>query len=137
MNTLSPFLRHISRLLVAAMLLMNFNIAVAHAVMLPTESVLSSAAFPNAREKLKTLIGRQEVRERFMALGVAPELVQQRVDALSNEEADRLASRIDALPAAGGDILGVVLIVFLILLITDLLGFTDVYPFTKKGSARR
>jgi hypothetical protein len=36
----------------------------------------------------------------------------------------------DALPA-GGDVLGVVLAVFLILLVTDILGFTKVYPFTR------
>ena len=42
---------------------------------------------------------------------------------------------IDPLPAGGdalGVILGVALIVFLVLLITDIMGYTDIFPFVKK-----
>lgn len=57
-----------------------------------------------------------------------------RVDALTDAEAQQLARQLDTMPA-GGNALGVLLTVFLVLLITDLLGWTDVFPFTKKGSA--
>jgi hypothetical protein len=35
------------------------------------------------------------------------------------------------LPAGGVDLLGAVLIVFLVLLLTDILGYTKVFPFTR------
>ena len=42
-----------------------------------------------------------------------------------------LAARIDQLPAGGDSVLGVLLVVFVILLITDILGFTRIFPFTR------
>jgi hypothetical protein len=52
------------------------------------------------------------------------------VAALTDEEARQLAGQVDSLPA-GGDVLGVLLTVFLVLLITDILGFTKIFPFTR------
>ena len=42
-----------------------------------------------------------------------------------------LAGQIESLPAGGADVLGVLLIVFLVLLLTDILGFTKIFPFTR------
>jgi hypothetical protein len=63
--------------------------------------------------------------------GVSPADVKARVAALTDDEAAELAARIDELPAGGVSILGVALIVFLVLLLTDILGYTKVFPFTK------
>ena len=53
-----------------------------------------------------------------------------RVSALTNEEAHQIAGRLDQLPA-GGEVLGVLLTIFIVLLVTDILGFTKVFPFTR------
>jgi hypothetical protein len=53
---------------------------------------------------------------------------------MTDEEAARLAARVDSLPAGGdgiGALVGAALLVFLVLLLTDILGFTHVFPFTK------
>ena len=54
---------------------------------------------------------------------------------LSDEEAAQLARQIDNLPAGAdagiGPIVGAIVLVFLVLLITDLLGLTKVFPFTR------
>jgi hypothetical protein len=63
-------------------------------------------------------------------MGVDPRQVRERVAALSDAEAAQLAARLNELPA-GGDILGVVVIVFLVLLLTDILGYTKIFPFTR------
>ena len=52
------------------------------------------------------------------------------MDALTDQEAQLLAGRIDKLPAAG-DVIGALLLVFILLLITDILGYTKVFPFTR------
>ena len=84
------------------------------------------------RDRIKSFLERSDVRARLQALGVSPDEARARVDALSDSEARELAAKIDSLPA-GGDagILEVLLIVFLVLLITDILGLTKVFPFTK------
>jgi hypothetical protein len=74
----------------------------------------------------------QEVMTRW---GVSPEEASARVAALTDAEAADLAARIDAMPAGGqvvGIVVGAILFVFLVLLLTDLLGLTDVFPFIKK-----
>ena len=63
-----------------------------------------------------------------------PADVSARIATLSDDEAAQLADRIDTLPAGGdgvGAVIGALVLVFIILLITDILGFTHVFPFTK------
>jgi hypothetical protein len=43
-----------------------------------------------------------------------------------------MANQIDSMPA-GGDVLGVLLFVFVLLLVTDILGLTKVFPFTRSA----
>lgn len=93
-----------------------------------TETVVAGAD----RERLAGLIDRSEVRERLQALGVDPASAKARVAALSDDEAAQLAAQMDAMPA-GGDVLGVALIVFLVLLFTDVMGYTKIFPFTRSA----
>jgi hypothetical protein len=70
-------------------------------------------------------------------LGIAPQEAEARVAALSDEEVDKIAGRIDELPSGEGGlgvIVGAAVLIFIILLITDLIGLTSVFGFTKKGS---
>lgn len=92
-----------------------------------TDQVVAGAK----RERVENFLDRAEVRERMQALGVSPQAARERVDALSDEEVAILENRLDQLPAGGTDVLGAVLLVFIILLITDILGFTKIFPFTR------
>lgn len=100
--------------------------------MLSTQSALAGSSA--AHERLANLLERRDVRAQLEAYGVNPADVSARAAALSDDEAAELAGRIGALPA-GGDgveaIVGALLLVFIILLITDILGYTKVFPFTK------
>ena len=68
---------------------------------------------------------------RLEALGARRADVQARVDALSDEEVLQLAARLDSLPAGGDGFIGALVFVFLVLLITDIIGLTKVFPFTR------
>ncbi|RPI70810.1 MAG: hypothetical protein EHM47_11465 [Ignavibacteriales bacterium] len=74
----------------------------------------------------------KEVKDTLIAQGINPLEATARVDSLSDAEVIRLSEKIDQLPA-GGDalvvLIGASLIVFIVLLITDILGFTNVFPF--------
>lgn len=98
----------------------------AHAGIVSSEALVAGTQ----QERLASLLQRSDVRARLQAYGVDPVQAQERVAALSDEEAARLAAQIDELPA-GGDALGVALIVFLVLLFTDIMGYTKIFPFTR------
>ncbi len=100
----------------------------AHAVLIGTGQVLHADA--GAHAQLQAWLARQDVRKTLIDNGVDPGQVQARVDALSDAEAADFAARIDTMPA-GGDVLGILFAVFVILLITDILGLTKVFPFTR------
>jgi hypothetical protein len=85
------------------------------------------------RERLAELIDRSDVRERLQALGVDPASAKARVAALSDDEAAQLAAQMDTMPAGGADVLVVALIVFLVLLFTDVMGYTKIFPFTRSA----
>ena len=104
----------------------------AHAALIGTEQLLQGDS--SARAKISAFLARAEVRRELAARGVDPSDVQARVAALSDDQARELAARIDQLPAGGdgvGDVLGAILLIFVILLITDILGLTKVFPFTR------
>jgi hypothetical protein len=83
------------------------------------------------RDQVASFLDRSEVRDRMQALGVDPDAARTRVAALSDDEVASLADQLDQLPAGGSDVLTAVVVVFLILIITDLLGLTNIFPFTK------
>ena len=113
------------RRLIAMLLILSLALPLpAHAGMVATETLLD-------RERIATLLERAEVRAQLQAYGVNPAEVKARVAALTDAEAAELAVKIDQLPAGGASVLGVILIVFLVLLLTDILGYTKVFPFTK------
>ncbi|HEX9396410.1 MAG TPA: PA2779 family protein [Burkholderiales bacterium] len=93
-----------------------------------------SVSAAGSRERVAQFLERADVARQIEALGVSPQDVKSRVDALSDAEVASLAGKIDNLPAGGdgvGAVLGLLLIVFIVLLITDILGLTKVFPFTR------
>jgi hypothetical protein len=98
----------------------------ASAGIVATDQVAAGAG----RDRVTSFLERAEVQAQMQALGVNPQAAAARVNALSDDEIAGLADRVDQLPA-GGDVLTVLVVVFLVLLITDLLGLTHIFPFTK------
>lgn len=110
-------------------------VAPAQAVIVSTETLLQDPHNNLARQKVTAFLKRQDVVHHLQSWGVSPGEAQARVNAMSNEEITVLAAKIDMVPA-GGDALGFVLLIsivaFMTLVITDILGVTDVFTFIKK-----
>ena len=106
------------------------------AALVTTDQVMTDpAAVAGHREKVVHFLQQDAVREHLVAMGVDPSEVEARLAALSPAELAQLSARIDQMPAGGdgiGAVVVAILIVFLVLLITDLAGLTDVFPFVKK-----
>lgn len=90
-----------------------------------------AAALDGARARVQAALDRDDVRRQLGALGVDPALARDRVEALTDAEAAQLAAELHRLPAGGSSFLGAVLFVFVLLLITDILGLTKIFPFTR------
>jgi hypothetical protein len=98
----------------------------AMAAMIETQSIAASAN----RDRLASVLDRADIVAQLELYGVDSADVKARVAALTDDEAAQLAGKMDNLPAGG--LLELVLIVFLVLVLTDLLGYTHIFPFTKK-----
>ncbi len=119
-----------------AMLLLSVPLGVAQAELVTTEQVLGGAM--QDRAQVTAFLARQDVQAQLSALGVDPAEALVRVAGLSDTEVSRLAGQIDSLPAGEGTfsfVIGAAVFIFIVLLVTDLMGFTNVFPFTNKGSA--
>lgn len=102
----------------------------AHAGMVSSADAFASQAQTEARMQVNAVLARADVQAEMAQRGVSAAQAQERVKAMTDDEVASLAGRIDEAPA-GGDILGIVFTVFIVLLITDILGLTKVYPFTR------
>lgn len=112
---------------------MGFSVSRAQAAMVGTEALLNPVPKDQtARTRLQEFLDRQNVQKILQARGISPTEAKARIASLSESEAAHMAAAIDQLPAGGdgvGALIGAALFVFIVLLITDILGFTHVFPF--------
>jgi hypothetical protein len=128
------FLRRCTALLVSCSLAFG---GVAHASpgsgLIGTEqaaTVMKAASLGEAQSRLTAALDRADLAAMLQARGVSVDSLRERVAALTDDEARQLVAQIDAAPA-GADVLGLLFTVFIILLVTDILGLTKVFPFTR------
>lgn len=98
------------------------------AAMIGSEQFLAGAA-SSERTRVVALLERSDVAARLEHYGVSVDAAKARVAAMSDAEVETLAATIDEAPAGG--IIGAIVFVFIVLLVTDILGFTKVFPFTR------
>lgn len=122
-------------LLVVVFGFQSLVIVPAQAAMISTADIVAGdSSLASDRDRLNALIQREDVREEFRRQGVDPDEAAARVAALSDAEVAEITARIDELPAgqsAIAVIVGAVVLVFLVLLLTDLLCLTNVFNFTR------
>ena len=137
------FLRRYSSFIalpMAALMMMaaSMPLTAARAAMVGTDQVVAPSQAEADRARVASFIAREDVRAEMRRMGVDPAETGRRVAVMSDVEIARIAAAIDEAPA-GQDIvstlIGLAVLVFIVLLITDLAGVTDVFPFIK--STRR
>ena len=82
------------------------------------------------RLSLVSALEREDVRRQLEALGVDPDHARQRLANLDDSQIAALQADLDSLPAGGG-VLEVVVAVLVVLLILDLVGVADIFPFVR------
>jgi hypothetical protein len=104
------------------------------AAMISTEDMINSQRTLEVREYINSVLTREEIQNALINQGIDPLEAQTRINSLTDMEAIQLANRIDQVPAGGsafGTIVGAAVIVFIVLVITDILGYTDIFTFIK------
>jgi len=98
----------------------------AQAGVITTQQYLSAVDREAALARIDAVLAREEVRSRLEHYGVDPAAADERIAALTDQELELLATELENLPA-GGDLLGVVGVVFIVLLILELVGVIDIF----------
>lgn len=98
------------------------------AAMLSTQQLVQERSMTSERAQLESLMQREDVKAQFVELGVTPETVQERVAALTESEVVQMNHQMEQMPA-GASVVGVAVFIFVVFIITDALGATDVFSF--------
>jgi hypothetical protein len=95
-----------------------------HAAMVGTAQMQSDSMVFEAGDVANQ---RDWILEQLIVGGVKKSDAQIRVAAMTDAQVQEIHKRIDENPAGGN----VIIIVFLVLVISDLLGYTDIFPFIR------
>lgn len=126
---MSHFKRLTASFLIASTAMLGMPVVAQAGIVSSVESYAAQGQ-TEARTKVNAMLARADVRAEMAERGLSAEQALQRVQAMTDEEVASLAGRMDQAPA-GGDILGIIFTVFIVLLVTDILGLTKVFPFTR------
>ncbi|MGD2185491.1 MAG: PA2779 family protein [Desulfobacterales bacterium] len=121
--------------LITLMILLTVPFQSVLADMIETEATLDiSVKGQQARNTIKTILAREDAQAVLRAQGIDPLEALARVNSLTDAEAVRIADQIEELPAGGGFFTVffiVVGIIVIALIITDVMGYTDVFTFVR------
>jgi uncharacterized protein DUF6627 len=112
------FCRLISQLLVLSMMTLPFS---TQAAMIGTGEVIGGAQAQANRDKVRDFVARGEVQKQMEVLGLGSATAKERVDALTDQEIQQLAGKIDSLPAGAHGDLGIVVVVLVVAIVLLLL----------------
>ena len=120
------FKRFTCQFLVLCMIGLPFT---ARAGMIGTDEVIAQAQVQSDREKVRTFLSRADVQQQLQQQGVDPQLAKDRVSAMTDQEVNLIAGKIDQLPAGADGGTVVALVALLIIIIYIILQY--VYPKAK------
>ncbi len=100
----------------------------AQAAMVGNAELFGSTEISTDRTVLIEALERDSARQQLAALGISQEQAMERINRMTNQEIAQLNQQLADLPA-GGDVLGIIVLIFIVFIITDVIGATDIFPF--------
>jgi len=100
----------------------------AQAAMIGNQQIINQNQSQQTRDSLQQLLDQDTARQQLQAWGVSPEQINSRIDSLTDAELARINQQVNDLNA-GGSVLGILLVIFIVFVITDVIGATDIFPF--------
>jgi predicted PurR-regulated permease PerM len=111
-----------------ALLLALMPLLPAQAAMIGNEQIVEQSLSHQTRDSLQQLLEQEAAQQQLQAWGVNPDQARNRIDSLTDTELARINGQLGDLNA-GGNILGILLVIFIVFIITDVIGATDIFPF--------
>ncbi len=127
---MKQFKKIISIILSVGMISLSL-VQVSHAGMVDTQTVAATQDSATMRDRVRNFLDRADVAAEMQRQGVDASAAKTRIDSLTDSELQTIAGKLDQAPAGGESVLGILFTIFIILLITDILGLTKVFPFTR------
>ncbi|MBI4793519.1 MAG: PA2779 family protein [Deltaproteobacteria bacterium] len=125
-------MKPITFFLIFSFLLLDFSVQKAKADMIDTGTAIAMTRQNDARARIVNFLDRQDVQLAMEQQGIAAEEARMRVASLTDEEVMQVSRVMDQLPAGGdgvGVVIGAAVLIFVILLLTDIAGLTHVFSF--------
>ena len=120
-------------LLACGLVSMGPGVQAAQAALVTTESAIEGASSSHqTRARLQAFLEREAVTAELASLGIDPAQARKSVDGMTDRELAAVEGRLAELPAGAGGaeaFIAAVVVVFLALLVTDILGYTDIFPW--------
>lgn len=113
-----------------ALAFLGLTVMPLQAAMISTDEVISSQQAEMDRESIAALLDRADVQEKLVAMGVSVSDVEQRIALMTDAEVAQLNQQIADLPAGAG-VVSVLVLLFIVFVVTDVLGATDIFPFIR------
>ncbi len=114
--------------LVCALALVAGSFSTAFAGMVGTEQLLVAEQVQMDRVQLLATLSRADVKQQLSDMGVDPLQAVERVARMTDAEIAALSEGLGDLPAGSG-VLGAVVLIFVVFVVTDVIGATDIFPF--------
>ena len=114
--------------LTLSFLLICAPISQAQAAIITNAQLIDQVQQANDKDALLQTINRVDVQEQLLGMGVTTAELESRVNQMTQQEIAQLNQQINELPA-GGDVLGIIVLIFIVFVITDVIGATDIFPF--------
>lgn len=114
--------------LVCALALAAGSFSTAFAGMVGTEQLLVAEQAQMDRVQLLATLSRADVKQQLSDMGVDPLQAVERVARMTDAEIAALSEGLGDLPAGSG-VLGAVVLIFVVFVVTDVIGATDIFPF--------
>ena len=123
-------MKYLQRLLsiLLSLSLIILPIMSAQAAMVGNAELFGSAVTTVDRTLLIEALDRGSARQQLADLGISQEQALERIARMTDQEITQLNQQLADLPA-GGDVLGIVVLIFIVFIITDAIGATDIFPF--------
>ncbi len=125
------FFRRFNKLvpMLSILALFSMNIAPLQAAMVDNSQLIAQSQIEMSKQDILAELDRQDVQDRLVAMGVDIDTAKQRINQMTEQELAQVAQDFDNLPAGSGHIIGAILVIFIVLVVTDMLGATDVFGF--------
>lgn len=123
-------IRQIAFIQILAMFFLACAPLLAQADMISTGSVVADQQLEHDREKLKSMLEKQEVRDTLDRMGVSRDQVEQRINSLTPQELADFNQQLAEAPT-GESVVGVIAFFVFVFIVTDMLCATNIFSFVR------